>query len=40
MITKESAESLALSEEKKAYAIIKANDLMLGVESIINLLSS
>ncbi|ACB50195.1 molybdenum-pterin binding protein [Crocosphaera subtropica ATCC 51142] len=32
MITKESAESLALSEGKEAYAIIKASDVMLGVE--------
>lgn len=32
MITKESAESLGLSEGKEAYAIIKASDVMLGVE--------
>lgn len=32
MITKESAESLSLSEGKEAYAIIKASDVMLGVE--------
>jgi molybdopterin-binding protein len=32
MITKESAASLALSEGKEAYAIIKASDVMLGVE--------
>ncbi len=32
MITKESAESLALSEGKEAYAVIKASDVMFAVD--------
>ncbi|MEA5535967.1 TOBE domain-containing protein [Crocosphaera sp. XPORK-15E] len=32
MITKESAESLGLTEGKEAYAVIKASDVMFGVE--------
>lgn len=32
MITKESAEELALTEGKEVYAIIKASDVMFGID--------
>lgn len=32
MITKESAEELALTEGKEVYAVIKASDVMFGID--------
>jgi molybdopterin-binding protein len=32
IITKESAESMGLAEGREAYAVIKASDVMVGVE--------
>jgi molybdopterin-binding protein len=32
MITKESAERLSLAEGKEAYAVIKASDVMFGID--------
>ncbi len=32
MITKESAEKLGLAENKQAYAVIKASDVMFGID--------